>query len=194
MSDAGRAGGRHLDEGRPLTAYSELIHVVCPRCGSRAAVMDRPGLPELRHYGELLFRPRRLACDDCALTREWTAERRGNALIGVRLGGPDDPFFGLPLWLQTPCRGKVLWAYNERHLDALAAYVAATLRERGDGPAMSMAACLPTWIKAAGNRDDVLRAVERLRAQHADPHHRPSSAYGRETPRRTADKYFRPPY
>jgi hypothetical protein len=194
MSATEPAGDRHLDQGRPLTAYADLVYVVCPRCGSRAVVVARPGLPELRHYGELLFRPRRLACDDCALTREWTAERRGNALIGVQLGGPDDPFFGLPLWLQAPCRGKVLWAYNERHLDVLEAYVAATLRERGDGPAMSMVACLPAWIKAAGNRDDVLRAIERLRAWHADPHHRPSTAYGHETPRRTADLYFRPPY
>ncbi|MFB9830696.1 hypothetical protein [Actinoallomurus acaciae] len=194
MSGTERAGGRHIDRGRPLTAYADLVHVVCPRCGSRAAVVARPGLPELRYYAELRFRPRRLTCGDCALTREWAAERRGNALIGVRLGGPDDPFFGLPLWLQTPCRGKVLWAYNERHLDAVEAYVAATLRERGSGPAMSMVACLPAWIKAAGNRDDVLRAVERLRGRHADPHRRPSAAYGHETPRRAADLYVRPPY
>jgi DNA-directed RNA polymerase subunit RPC12/RpoP len=183
MSGTERAGARHLDQGRPLTIYSDRVYVVCPRCGSRAVVTERPGLPELRHYGELLIRPRRLACDDCALTREWTAERRRNTVIGVQLGGPDDPFFGRPLWLRTPCRGKVLWAYNERHLDALAAYVAATLRERGDGPVMSMVACLPSWIKAASHRDDVLRAIERLRARHAGVP-RPAAAYGHETPRR----------
>lgn len=155
--------GRFLDRGRPLTMYSDLIQVVCPGCGGRAVVVPRPGLPELRYYSELLFRPRRLACGACGLTREWSAPRRGTALIGVRLGGPEDPFFGLPLWLRTPCRGHVLWAYNERHLDTLERYVAAGLRERTAWPTMGMIDRLPAWIKAAGHREDVLRAIERLR-------------------------------
>jgi hypothetical protein len=185
-------GGRHLDRGRPLELYTDLIYVVCPKCDSQAVSVPRPGLPELRYYSETRFRPRRLSCGACGTTREWTAAQKGSALVGVRLGGPDDPFFGLPLWLQTPCRGEILWAYNERHLDALEAHVAATLREHV-GP-MGMLGRLPAWIKAAGNREDVLKAIGRLRAQHARPGERPAAAYGHETPRRTADLFFRPPY
>jgi hypothetical protein len=69
--------------------------------------------------------------------------------------------FGLPLWLMTECcGGEVLWARNEVHLDYLEAYVAASLRDRSGGLSMK----LPTWMKRASNRDEVLRAITRLRA------------------------------
>jgi hypothetical protein len=183
--------GRYIDDGHRLYAYADLLYVECPGCGERAVVVPRPGLPDLRYHSELLYRPRRLSCTGCGTTREWTAERRGNALVGVQLGGPGDPFFGLPLWLQTPCRGRVLWAYNERHLDTLEAYVAAGLRERAAWPTMSMLARLPAWIKAAGNRDDVLKAIKRLREQ-AGRHRHPMSRGS--TARHQNNSYFRPPY
>src|SRR6266508_5342224 len=70
---AGSGGGRFLDRGRPLAMYSDLIHVVCPGCGGRAVVVSRPGLPELRYYSELQFRPRRLVCPACGTSRDWAA-------------------------------------------------------------------------------------------------------------------------
>ncbi|MEW9532434.1 hypothetical protein AB0B72_28180, partial [Microbispora sp. NPDC049125] len=48
----------------------------------------------------------------------------------TRYRSAQDPFFGLHLWLQTPCCGNVLWAYNIRHLDLLEGYIGADLRER----------------------------------------------------------------
>ncbi len=148
---AGSGGGRFLDRGRPLAMYSDLIHVVCPGCGGRAVVVSRPGLPELRYYSELQFRPRRLVCPACGTSRDWAAQRRNGALVGVALGGPSDPFFGLPLWLQTQCCGQLLWAYNGRHLDALQSYIGADVRER-TGPTMGMLDRLPSWMKKASNR------------------------------------------
>jgi hypothetical protein len=65
------------------------------------------------------------------------------------------------------CRGEVLWAYNERHLDTLAAYMAAGIRERAAWPMMGMLDRLPAWIKAAGHREDVLKAIGRLRERAA---------------------------
>jgi hypothetical protein len=47
--------------------------------------------------------------------------------------GPDalvDNCFGLPLWLQTPCIGRTLWAFNARHLAYLKQFLQAELRER----------------------------------------------------------------
>jgi hypothetical protein len=94
----------------------------------------------------------------------------------TRSRSAQDPFFGLPLWLQTPCCGNVLWAYNGRQLDLLAEYVGADLRERvsrspGEGAfrrfegveAFTMLERLPAWIKSAGHRAEVLKAVARLR-------------------------------
>jgi hypothetical protein len=81
-------------------------------------------------------------------------------------GGPVDPFFGLPLWLQAGCcGGRTLWAFNRRHLDLLEAYVGAKLRERCASPgSSSMLARLPAWVKSAKHRDEVLRTISRLRS------------------------------
>lgn len=189
------SGGRFLDHGRPLAAYSDLIHVVCPDCRAQAVVVPRPGLPELRYYSELQYRPRRLVCAHCGTTRDWVAARRNGLLVGVALGGPDDPFFGRPLWLRTRCCGNILWAYNGRHLDTLQAYVAADLRER-TGPTMGMLGRLPAWIKKANNRADVLRGIDRLREQLRLPERSAAAYEGPEQPgpRPVRDFYARAPY
>ncbi|MFT3913737.1 MAG: hypothetical protein QM704_06410 [Anaeromyxobacteraceae bacterium] len=80
-------------------------------------------------------------------------------------GAPVDPWFREPLWLQAPCAGELLWAYNRRHLEHLAAIVGATLRERPGRPGgnASMLSRLPRWMKAAKHREEVLRAIAALR-------------------------------
>lgn len=74
-----------------------------------------------------------------------------------------DPFFALPLWLQTPCCGHTLWALNLEHLDVLEAYIRAQLREKNPNSAYTMLEVLPRWMKSAKHRDEVLRAISRLR-------------------------------
>jgi hypothetical protein len=118
--------------------------------------------------------PHRLSCPRCGHTRDWRPRPAGvgdrhlyDGLAVPRLSGPDDPFFGLPLWLQRPCCGQqVLWAYNIAHLELLERYVRARHRERaswtGSG---SMLERLPAWIKAARNRDDMLATTDALRAK-----------------------------
>jgi hypothetical protein len=87
------------------------------------------------------------------------------------------------LWLQRPCCGKTLWAYNLHHVAFLEAYVAATLRSRrlfeityvGEERATDgfwvrnrnqlsyLARQLPKWITSAKNRTEILRGVTSLR-------------------------------
>jgi hypothetical protein len=83
-----------------------------------------------------------------------------------RLGGPYDPYFGLPLWLRRRCcGGRTLWAYNVAHLDLLEGYVGARLRERPvPAGSQTLLERLPGWMKAAGNRDELLAAISVLRA------------------------------
>ncbi|MFS0702903.1 hypothetical protein AB6N23_00130 [Cellulomonas sp. 179-A 9B4 NHS] len=77
---------------------------------------------------------------------------------------PESPRFrGLDLWLQTPCEGHVLWAYDAAHLDFLERYVAAGLREQEPGNS-SLASRLPAWVKSRKNRHAVARGLQRLRA------------------------------
>lgn len=133
----------------------------------KAIVVPSPGPPgEPRHHADDpdSLHPRRLTCH-CGRTDEWIPEGvPGKFVVIPNFTGPNDPYFGLPLWLQAPCCGNVLWAYNAEHLDLLERYVGARLRERGREPEMTMLAKLPQWIKSANNRDQVLKTIRKLRA------------------------------
>ena len=175
MAKTAEAHDRFRDNGYGLEAYSDLIYVVCPVCTGRATVVERPGLPDRRYESDLFFRPRRLSCHQCAASSGWEPAQRGAGVIGARPRGTIDPFFKLPLWLQMDCRGHVLWAYNKRHLDVMERYVSARLRERRRWACdMSMLERLPVWIKAAGNREAVLRAIGHL--HHQLPRTAPAAA------------------
>jgi hypothetical protein len=103
---------------------------------------------------------RRLRCKECGFFKDET-------IASAVIGGPVDPYFQRPVWLQGDCCGHVLWAYNVRHLDLLEAYVAAKLRERGElvpWAPTSLVERLPTWLKTAKNRAEVLRTIRRLRS------------------------------
>jgi hypothetical protein len=76
-----------------------------------------------------------------------------------------DPLFGLDLWLCTPCRGEVLWAYNVEHVQFLQRYVGATLRTREPKQNGSIASRLPAWITSAKHRDEVLAGLSKLEAR-----------------------------
>ncbi|MFF1404938.1 hypothetical protein [Streptomyces sp. NPDC058294] len=186
---------RHHDPGDVLTRFTGRVLVVCPRCGGRAQVVPRPGPPAPAHYGELLFQPRRLTCAACGAVADRAADTRGGALVAAQPGGTEDPFFGRPLWLQTRCAGHVLWAYDDRHADALAAYVGAALRERGSArPTRAMFARLPRWMKASGHRAEVLAGLERLRelSRRSAPADRSDAAHERgDRPRPYRALYFR---
>jgi hypothetical protein len=130
------------------------VLVVCPECrGCARIVLQRP---EVNHY----FAPRRLVCA-CGRTQAWAGREVG-------LGGPVDPYFHLPLWLQGNFRGHVLWAYHLRHLLLIEQYVGASLREhRAQGASgwqnRSLLNRLPKWVKSGKNRDGVLRVIARLK-------------------------------
>ncbi|MEU0007700.1 hypothetical protein ABZ079_26310 [Streptomyces sp. NPDC006314] len=185
---------RHHDPGRLLAEFAGRVLVVCPRCGGRAHIAPRPGLPAPAS-SELLFQPRRLVCGACGAVAGWTADMRGGGLVAAQPGGTEDPFLGRPLWLQTRCAGRILWAYNEEHIEALAAYAGAALRERsGARPTRAMSARLPRWMKESGHRAEVLAGLERLRAlsRRSAPADRSDAAHERgDRPRKYRALYFR---
>ncbi|MFF3209085.1 hypothetical protein ACFYYB_00350 [Streptomyces sp. NPDC002886] len=185
---------RHQDHGTWLVQFTGRVLVVCPRCGGRALVLPRPGLAKPKYFSSLLFQPRRLACAACGATADWSAQERGAGLVGVSVGGTEDPFFRRPLWLQTRCAGRILWAYDEEHVDALAAYVGARLRERHTSPTLSMFARMPAWMKSAARRDEVMAGLETLRtlAGLAAPADRSDAAHERgDRPRHQGSVLFR---
>jgi hypothetical protein len=77
---------------------------------------------------------------------------------------PFDWYVHLPLWLQAPCCGHVLFAYNSAHLSYLAAFVSADLREVSHNT-WSLVSRLPQWMQLEHNRGAVLQGVKRLQAR-----------------------------
>lgn len=157
---------RFRDLGQTLDDFRHEYLVRCPQCGARARVVPLAG--------ETLAAPvaRRLVCAHCGLTKD-----RGARVYPPR--EQDAWYEQLELWLQTPCCGETLWAYNADHLDFLEQYVAAPLRERAhpDGTTLSrtgarnssLASRLPAWIKSAKNRNDVVRCIGKLRRMLESP-------------------------
>ncbi|MBK6611966.1 MAG: hypothetical protein IPI59_15110 [Sphingobacteriales bacterium] len=79
-----------------------------------------------------------------------------------------DPYYGLPLWYQAGFKNELFWAYNEAHLNYIAQYITAKVRERGIEPRnsirknSSLISRLPEFIKKSGNRASLLKLIEKL--------------------------------
>lgn len=137
-------------------AFGRRLLVDCPACEGKAviAVAD-PG------EGSVDFAARRLICESCGLTRDQPA---------TPMGVIADPFMGRPPRLRAETRHGVLVAWNEDHLDYLERYLAGGLREEtpaGEGGVRnaSIVSRLPVWAKAAKNRDEMLKAIARVRRE-----------------------------
>jgi hypothetical protein len=145
------------DDGVGIYSMTDTFLVVCPRCQSCA---------EVTRHGPLC----RLVCPQCSLTR---AQSGDTMSIYSGHGPAVDAVFGLPLWLQAPCCGNLLWAFNLRHLDFIERYVRASLRERRrdeNGWANSaLGSRLPGWIVSAKNRDEILKTAAKLKEQRDRP-------------------------
>jgi hypothetical protein len=148
---------RYQDPGEVVDAFTGQTLVECPRCGGCAlsATEDR-----LRGWRA----PRRLACTGCGLSKRWV---NGERRVFWCEAEPRDSYFGLRLWLQAPCSGQTLWAFNYRHLAFIESVVAAKLRERTSLPTFvrnkSLMSRLPRWLKLAKHREQVLRSIRALR-------------------------------
>ena len=148
---------RFTDPRLTLDAFRDEVLVRCPRCNACATVrLADPTRTDL-------FAPRRFSCLACGATKDWAGKE-----IGSSGESPVDDFFHYPLWLQIPCCGHTLWAYNLRHLDFLEAFVAAKLRERQPDEQAgwsnrSLFSRLPRWMRSRKNREVILKSIEKLR-------------------------------
>ncbi|MFI7407750.1 hypothetical protein ACIBU0_03575 [Streptomyces sp. NPDC049627] len=143
---------RFRDPLSALYEFTDSILVRCPRCDEMARYERRPAVaPDARGASHP---QRRLVCRSCGLART-SSGAEGRCVRPV-------------LYLRTETRHGVVWAYNLEHLDLLRRFVAASLRERPPwyehGRKMTYVARLPSWIKSAKNRDEVLHAIDRIRA------------------------------
>lgn len=153
--------GRHRADPAHVAAFNDEALVACPACGRRAVARVRV-LPEPATAGMLrASHEGSIVCPHCG------HNARKPVFLQARMAPALGAFDG-DLWLQTPCCGETLWAYNAHHLDALEAFVRAPLRERRPDPESgwsnrSWTSRLPRWISAAKHRDEVLKGIARLR-------------------------------
>jgi hypothetical protein len=135
--------------------FADELLIRCPDCAQHAVVKAPRDKTAAR-----------LTCAHCGrahLVRTIATLRAGPRAEDDAL----DPYFALPLWLQVPCAGHVLWAYNARHLAFLREYVSAKDRQT-PRPAPTaprnrlLASRLPRWMKLGKNRGLVLRGIARL--------------------------------
>lgn len=120
-----------------LYDFIKDILVVCPQCEAKALV-------KTGDFTSMKFNIQgvRVVCGQCGYNKELKSISRKHPSIII--GGPIDPFFCLPVWLQADFSGDLLWAYNLEHLDFLEQHVGAKLRERNGQPtkcAASAPAC-----------------------------------------------------
>jgi hypothetical protein len=110
--------------------------------------------------------PAWLTCTRCGLSRTQRLDAGVGWSYQLSVEGRD-PCFRLPLWLQKPTRHGLVFAFNRRNLSALETFVGTTLRERyalptGEYRNRTLQSRLPRWMKLAANREEVVRALERL--------------------------------
>lgn len=142
-------------ENSLLHEFADEFLVRCPCCEARAVVRREPidALPRRLR----LVAPWHVECPACGFS-EWACGKV------TPHHTPLDWHFQLPLWLQEPCCGHVLWAYNQRHLRFIEQLVASSWRhwpERSRPVEHRVAA----WVLADENRASVLRALAALHAR-----------------------------
>lgn len=130
-----------------LEQFTYLIYVICPSC-QQQAILEALPTPSIS---------RRLTCSHCGFNRVTNASQSSSAAA-------TDPYFGLPLWLSTPCGSHQVWAYNYEHLMFLREHIGAQLRERNglDKRNQSVGSRLPKWMLAKKHRAMVLKAITHL--------------------------------
>lgn len=155
---------RHIDDGTSIYSFTNLFLVRCPKCESCARVI-RIGDEIPSSYGKL-------TCTSCGYFKETRLLRSKDARISQPIERvPCDWYFELPLWLQSPCCGHILWAFNLDHLSFLESYIDARHRVglRGDEAERmgirnaTLASRLPEWMIVAKHREDVLQGIRKLR-------------------------------
>lgn len=183
----GRKLARFVEADQPVKYMGHFDHTLvhCPRCdgmavrrvarvtcGSCAYTSDLKREPKV----ERVEPPQIVMCPEC--NRYVGTYREDLRLQRLHCRGCDwtrEPVLRHPqvgptwellprLWLETTFRGERLWAENEQHLRFLEEYVAAGVRET-DSVNSTIASRLPAWIKSGKNREDLLRALAKLRSR-----------------------------
>ena len=139
---------RFQDENLTLTHFYQEVWVVCTNCEKKA-------------IAKVVFENKiaRLFCVHCGYNKETTTAILKNGSIKMAA----HHYFEAELWLKTPFKNDVFWAFNAEHLEYLERYISATLREHKDRTHFTLLEKLPKFYHEAKNREDLLKIITKLR-------------------------------
>ncbi|WP_192348848.1 zinc ribbon domain-containing protein [Algoriphagus sp. Y33] len=142
---------RFQDQNKRLSEFQIQVLVKCPACSGKAN--SQVSYEENRA---------RIYCTNCGHTKEVTTEislfgSKGHWMIAA------NQYFNAELWLQSPFKNDVFWAYNADHLAYLEKYIAADLREHKDRQHYTLLEKLPKFYHEAKNRAALLKIIEKLK-------------------------------
>ncbi|RYY12997.1 MAG: hypothetical protein EOO04_32665 [Chitinophagaceae bacterium] len=145
----------YSEKSLDLVRYKMVVDHACDNCGK---MMDVEVLTVKQLQKEIT-----VPCNHCGIVRTHAVKpQRYKFFYNTQKGVATDPIFNLPLWYQSPFKNHNFWAYNRQHLEDIAVYVQAKLRERQPAGFTTMVERLPQFIKEAKNREAILRIIEKL--------------------------------
>ena len=129
-----------------MTGNSQEILITCPGCRRCAFVRSKETISDRIPSRFVL----RCSCKECG--HQWKLQPKTDP-AGAAI--PE-----IPLWLQTRCRGNILWAFNAEHLDDLQKLVEAKLRSMEANSTYFLPWRLPKWMISAKNREACCAAYD----------------------------------
>lgn len=138
---------RFSDKNFRLADFYDEVWVICPECERKALA-----------HANREEKTARLSCTHCGYSRDVSTRFGKSGSITMAAHG----YFDVKLWLSTRFRNNMVWAYNDKHLAYLKAYVAASLREHKDRTGFTLLEKLPRFYHEARNREALLKVLEKL--------------------------------
>jgi transcription elongation factor Elf1 len=139
---------RFQDENLRRCDFYKEVWVVCPTCGKKA-------IATVSFEEEKA----RLFCIHCGYNKESTTALIPKGTIQMSANW----YFDVAFWLKASFKNDVFWAYNDKHLEYLERYIAATLREHKDRTHFTLLEKLPKFYHEAKNREGLLKIITKLK-------------------------------
>jgi len=141
---------RFQDENLTRYDFYKEVLVVCTSCAKKAMATVN-----------FETKTARLLCVHCGYNKETTTALIPKGTITMSANW----YFVVELWLKSPFKNDVFWAYNDKHLDYLERYIGATLRENKDRTHFTLLEKLPKFYHEAKNREGLLKIIEKLKSK-----------------------------
>jgi len=137
---------RFQDENLLLNHFYQEVCVVCPTCAKKATAKVNDETKTVR-----------LFCTNCGCNKEASTTIKNGTIETAA-----HQYFQAQLWLQAPFKNEIFWAYNDKHLEYLVRYIAATIREHKDRTGFTLLEKLPKFYHEAKNREALLKIITKL--------------------------------